>query len=305
MFTSFNGSARMARFGSGSVVLRARGDVALEEGQIIKAAPSIGAQGKHESRSEKYTYIPTIDVLRGLIKEGFQPVEVRQGGSRDELKRGFTKHMIRMRHAGDSVSRLSMVGDSVREIVLLNSHDGTSSYQLMNGLYRLVCLNGLITCEGGEMQRVAHKGDIIGQVIEGAYTVLSQGDATRERVKEMQSLQLSNGEQEAFASAALELRFNDKDEEGKRKAAPIEPRQLLGVRRHEDAGNDMWKTFNRVQENIIQGGNGYVHRAADGQRSRRHTRPVNSIDGNVSINRALWVLASKMQELKEGYAQAA
>lgn len=239
------------------------------------------------------------------MREGFQPVEVRQGGSRDEEKRGFTKHMIRMRHAGDSLQRMKLVGDSVREIVLLNSHDGTSSYQLMNGLYRLVCTNGLITCEGGKMQRVAHKGDIIGQVIEGAYTVLSQGDVTRERVKEMEALQLSRGEQEAFAAAALELRFNDKDEDGKRKAAPIEPSALLLTRRHEDAGADMWKTFNRVQENVIQGGAGYVHRAADGQRSRRHTRPVNSIDGNVTINRALWVLASKMQELKGGVSLAA
>ena len=35
------------------------------------AAPSIFAAGKHESRSERYAYIPTIDVLRGLQKEGF------------------------------------------------------------------------------------------------------------------------------------------------------------------------------------------------------------------------------------------
>lgn len=298
MYTSFNGQPRLARFGSGGTLLRAKHGTALEEQQILMAVPSIFAAEKHSSRSEKYTYIPTIEVLRGLLKEGFQAVEVRQGGSRDEEKRGFTKHMIRMRHAGDSLERMAQVGDSVREIVLINSHDGTSSYQLMNGLFRLVCTNGLITCDSGEMQRVAHKGDIIGQVIEGAYTVLSQSKEVAERVSDMQGLTLNEGEQQAFAEAALSLRFTGKDENGEAKEAPIEPKALLTVRRVDDNGSDLWRTYNRVQENVIQGGNGYMHRAANGRLSRRETRPVNSIDGNVTINRALWVLAKRMQELK-------
>ena len=64
------------------------------------AAPSIFAAGKHASRSERYTYIPTIEVLRGLRKEGFEPFMVAQSASRIEGKTEFTKHMIRMRHAG-------------------------------------------------------------------------------------------------------------------------------------------------------------------------------------------------------------
>jgi hypothetical protein len=77
-----------------------RGDQPLSEDQMRAAAPSIFAEGKHASRSERYTYIPTIDVLRGLRKEGFEPFMVAQGASRVEGKAEFTKHMIRMRHAG-------------------------------------------------------------------------------------------------------------------------------------------------------------------------------------------------------------
>jgi uncharacterized protein DUF932 len=33
-------------------------------------------------------------------------------------------------------------------LILLNSHDGTSSYQLMSGVFRIVCRNGLIVSEG-------------------------------------------------------------------------------------------------------------------------------------------------------------
>ena len=82
-----------------------RGDQPLSEDQMRAAAPSIFAEGKHASRSERYTYIPTIDVLRGLRKEGFEPFMVAQGASRVEGKAEFTKHMIRMRHAGQVQTR--------------------------------------------------------------------------------------------------------------------------------------------------------------------------------------------------------
>lgn len=294
MFQSFN-STKVARFGHGAVILRSRNNEALTEDQLRNAAPSVFAETAHGSRSERYTYIPTSEVLKGLQREGFMPYEVRQGGSKDDEKRGFTKHMLRLRHMSDNAV---VAGDSIKELILLNAHDGTSSYQLMSGLFRIVCSNGLITCEGGEMQRIAHKGDIINNVIEGAYKIIENTNESVGRVEEMKALTLNNGEAEAFAAAALELRYTAKDENGEIKKSPVEPGQILRARRSDDTGADLWKTFNRVQENLVQGGAGYVHRDTKGNRSYRRTRPVQSIDGNVTLNRALWVLANKMQELK-------
>ena len=118
------------RFARSTRVLR--GDAPLNEDQMRTAAPSIFAEGKHASRSERYTYIPTIDVLRGLRKEGFEPFMVAQGASRIEGKAPFTKHMIRMRHAGQVQTR-----PEANEIILINSHDGASSYQMLAGMFRL------------------------------------------------------------------------------------------------------------------------------------------------------------------------
>jgi hypothetical protein len=109
-----------------------RGDSPLSEDQMRAAAPSVFAEGKHASRSERYTYIPTIEVLRGLRKEGFEPFMVAQGASRTPGKAEFTKHMIRMRHAGQVQAR-----PEANEIILINSHDGASSYQMLAGLFRL------------------------------------------------------------------------------------------------------------------------------------------------------------------------
>jgi hypothetical protein len=108
------------RFASSSSVLRA--DVPLAEDQMRRTAPSIFAEGKHVSRSDRYTYIPTIDVLRGLRREGFEPFMVAQGQSRIPGKAEFTKHLIRMRHAGQVQARTE-----ANEIILINSHDGASS----------------------------------------------------------------------------------------------------------------------------------------------------------------------------------
>jgi hypothetical protein len=119
-----------ARFGQNTFVIRS--ETPLAEDQMRRAAPSIFTEGKHGSRSERYTYIPTIDVLRGLRQEGFEPFMVAQSKSRIEGKTEFTKHMIRMRHAGQVNTR-----PEANEIILINSHDGASSYQMLAGVFRL------------------------------------------------------------------------------------------------------------------------------------------------------------------------
>jgi hypothetical protein len=106
-----------------------RADHPLADDQIRAVAPSIFADAAHSSRSARYTYIPTSDVLAGLRREGFQPFMVCQTRVRNQEKREHTKHMIRMRHAGQIASR------EANEIILLNSHDGTSSFQLLAGMF--------------------------------------------------------------------------------------------------------------------------------------------------------------------------
>ena len=159
-----------ARFSRNTFVVRS--DTPLADEQMRRAAPSIFAEGKHGSRSERYTYIPTIDVLRGLRREGFEPFMVAQSKSRIEGKTEFTKHMIRMRHAGQVNAR-----PEANEIILINSHDGASSYQMLAGVFRFVCCNGLVVGTVSNDIRIPHKGNIQDEVIEGAFRVLEDFDA--------------------------------------------------------------------------------------------------------------------------------
>jgi hypothetical protein len=130
MISTLNTPRLASRFGQNAFVVRS--ETPLCDEQMRRAAPSIFAEGKHGSRSERYTYIPTIEVLRGLRREGFEPFMVAQSKSRIEGKTEFTKHMIRMRHAGQVNTR-----PEANEIILINSHDGASSYQMLAGVFRL------------------------------------------------------------------------------------------------------------------------------------------------------------------------
>lgn len=268
-----------------------RSDEPLAEDQILAAAPSVFAAGKHASRSDRYTYIPTIEVLRGLRKEGFEPFMVAQGSSRVEGKAEFTKHMIRMRHAGQLQAR-----PEASEIILINSHDGASSYQMLAGMFRFICCNGLVVGDIVEDIRIPHRGDIQGQVIEGAFRVLGEFETVEQHAEGMKALQLDAGERNAFATAALALRFGEgrATETGQARQAPVTAEQLLDARRIDDAGHSLWTTFQRVQENVMRGG--LPGRNAQGR--CHHTRAVGSIDRGVSLNRALWMLAEEMRNLK-------
>jgi hypothetical protein len=269
-----------SKFGRTAPVLRSH--VPLTDDQIRTVAPSIFAEEAHDSRSARYTYIPTITVLDGLRREGFQPFMVTQTRVRDEGKREHTKHLIRLRHANQVVSK------EANEIILLNSHDGTSSFQLLAGVLRFVCQNGMVCGKNVGEVRVPHKGNVVDEVIDGAIRVLKTFEVADEQREGMQALTLSEGAQTAFARAALELKWDTEET-----PPPVTEHQILRPRRMEDSRSDLWTTFNRVQENMCKGG--LRGRSANGRTTT--TREVSGIDQNVKLNRALWVLADEMRKI--------
>jgi hypothetical protein len=95
--------------------------------EIAQRAPSALATRPYDAMSAKYTYVPTLGVIEAMIKAGFQPFSASQSRTRIAGKGDFTKHMIRFRH--QDVSQALAVGDVIPEVVLINSHDGTSAYR--------------------------------------------------------------------------------------------------------------------------------------------------------------------------------
>lgn len=267
----------------------------MTEDQIRAIAPSVFAVTAHESRSEKFMPIPTIEVLRGLRKEGFEVVGVKQSVTRIPGKENFTKHLIRLRRMdADATYR---VGDTVAEMLLKNANDGTSVYDLFAGLFRIRCLNSLVAAMGTiDTVKVRHSGkDIVPRVIEGTYKVIENAKTALAAPQDWAQIRLDRDERMIFAEAARAIRFGDADGNVD---TPIQAEQLLHTRRRDDSDNDLWTNFNVVQENVIRGGLKGIATDANGHRRRMSTRSVNGIDQDVRLNRGLWTLATKMAELK-------
>jgi hypothetical protein len=257
----------------------------LTDDQIARVAPAVFADTAHDSRSSRYAYVPTKDLLAGMRAEGFLPVRVQQCVSRNESKRGHAKHLLRFRREDQ------LQAQEAREVVLINSHDGSSAYHMEAGIYRLACANGLIVGDTYDKIKVKHSGNIINQVIEGAYKVVTEFDAIGESIEHMRTANVTPEQQAAFARAALQLRYEDAENCG------INPQRLLTVRRTEDAAPNVWTTFNRVQEQLIKGGARGLKRDANNIPRRVSVRAINGIDQSTQLNRALWTLAEEFAKL--------
>lgn len=262
---------------------------ALSLDRIRSIAPSAFAVEKHHSRSERYTYVPTRDVIEGLMQEGFVPTRAMQSKARDASRVEFTKHAIWFRRA-DAVPQL---GALYPEIMLVNSHDGTSAFQAYAGLLRLVCMNGLLAGESVEVARVHHKGNAVRDVVDVSFRVIEDSRRSVDLAQGMSQIQLTRDQQLAFARSAHQLRF-----EGTPSGESYHPEQLLRVRRAEDHRSDLFTTLNVVQENLVRGGITGWQRDEHGRPTRRTTtRAVGSIDRLTALNRALTTLAEEMAKL--------
>ncbi len=261
-----------SRFGYANQIRR---DRPLTREELMQVVPSVF--GKRNTHPEARTIrIPTITVLESLQREGFQPFFACQTRVRDPGRRGYTKHMLRLRRDGE------INGQHVPEIILLNSHDGTSSYQMLPGYFRFVCQNGCV-CGQSLGKCVFHTGRRSGE----SYRRGLRGGGVFDRIEEkrdaMQSLVLPPPARRALAQAALTYRYGDEHQ-------PVTTADILTPRRREDYGKDLWSAYQTIQENMLKGG--ISGRSARGKRI--HTRAIHSIDTDIKLNRALWVMAETL-----------
>lgn len=264
---------------------------ALSNDQILAVAPSAFATEPWAGQSDKYEFIPTVEIINAMRESGFAPFKASQSSTRIEGKELFTKHMIRFRSL-DTLAKTAIVGDSLPEIVMINSHDGTSAYKLFFGIFRLVCSNGMVVADSllGSIN-IRHVGDVVREVIAGSKQLVESTPAVMDTVAKWQTIDLAPAESLALATAAHTYRFADADFV----PADVTPERLLRSNRYNDNGTDLWRTFNRIQENTTQGIKGRRDRVTG-----RNTglRGIKSIDGDVKLNRALWAMAEKMAALK-------
>lgn len=253
--------------------------------------PSIFATGKHHSRSEAYTYIPTIDPVMTLLDKGFVITQAKQSRARVLDRRPFTRHLVRLR-APD----IDTGTTAAPEVVLTNAHDGNSRFKIMAGLIVFACENGLVIADGRvEKVAVSHRGNVLADVVASVERIMESTIKTASVVTEWKGVAMSPAMIDLFTTQAMELRYG-RDDQGKVKT-PISVADAANARRLDDMPDDLWHVFNRVQENLINGGIGYVTSRRDAEGAQRvrnlRTRPVRGIAEDINLNQGLWALAEQ------------
>lgn len=256
----------------------------LTRHDLINQLPSALAESHDGRRSNRYTFVPTTEIVDSMEANGWGVVRARGPKSRTELSRGFGLHQLEFQDRNavafvDPRSHgLATSKPIFPRIHIINSHNGTSRFEVLAGLYAMVCSNGLMVSAGsvGEFS-VRHNSSFDA---EEAHRIIgefrSRMGKLNEAIEVWAGIDLSTEQQRNFATSAARIRWNKPDD-----ILP-DATMLLQRNRTEDNGSNLWTVFNVVQENLIGGGF---------KRSRRIARPISQLRESNRINAELWDLA--------------
>lgn len=236
---------------------------------------SVFTTSAHPRMSEKYTHVPTSIIIEDMAKLGWEVSMVKEVKARKDI--GYQKHIVKFRN-----NEIKITGENndvvFPEIVLVNSHNGSSSFKFMVGLFRLVCENGLIIMDQTfENISVYHRGYNFEHLRTNIQFIIEQLPLIVESMNKMCQRSLIQNEKEDFAKKALEIRFPNRS---------FNYDEILNPVRNEDKGDDIWSVFNVIQEKLIKGLMSY------GVKGRvRKARPIKNIDQDLKINSELYKLA--------------
>lgn len=272
--------------------------------QIVEKAPSVAAKAPHSGVSARYKFMDSLKVLKRLYDNGFYARSAMQNTARKDDQRGHEKHLVRLRH--ESVQER---GGYFPEVVMINSHDRTSGFSLMFGMFRLVCSNGMVVGNTLMGYSRRHLSGLTSQGIRGIISRFGKmSDQITEKIERMRVTELSHDERIAYANRVVGTRIPSIEDQIKEYAerrsisydSPPPGRvkelegnaryavanQVLKVRRPEDGGKDVWSTLNVVQENFMRGFYNPL--------SRRRGRPINNINQDIEVNTKVWSEAEKL-----------
>ena len=252
----------------------------LSKEQIKSKAPSIFTSTAAQGVSEKYTHIPTSNVIEDMDLLGWKVVDAKEVKARKGI--GFQKHLLVFRNEDVVINGAD--GDTVfPQILLTNSHDGKNSFTFTAGLFRMICENGLVvSTEQFEDVKMRHMGYTFEELQEQIKGMVERLPLTVESMNKMKQIEMSQDMAVEFARKAVATRFK----EGEMENISIDVNALLYPTRKEDDGSDLWSVFNVVQEKILEGDFNYTF----GVKVRK-ARKIKNFSQDLKINKELFNLA--------------
>ena len=233
---------------------------------------------KVSSLTDRYQLIRTDKVLEVFQDNGLQIDGKSFTKSRTPDLQGFKKHLISFSNPNLST------GDGQLQLLLTNSHDGSSSFQLDLGFFRFACANGLISGQADTCIKIRHTKNCLNKLDEAIRYQLDRLPQVSAAVDRWKQIDLSNSQIEAITVAATRLRKPTKH--------ILHSINRPFPKRPEDRADNLWTIFNRLQELVIRGGLTYtIYNLEEKRLEEKRTRKVTSIDTVKHLNKELWNIA--------------
>lgn len=209
----------------------------LTNEQLKEQAPALFTEEPHFEVSEKYNFIPTINMIEEIRANNWYPVTVSEASVRDEDKEGYQQHCVRFRHFED----LLVPGENAIELLLFNSHDRSKAFSISAGIFRFVCANGLVISDSlFESYKIRHLGERENDVVTAIENITAIKPKLMKKIEKLESINLSQVEKESFAKLSIPLRFEEH--------LDVNPQDLLIPHREEDYKDDLYTTLNVIQD---------------------------------------------------------
>jgi hypothetical protein len=262
--------------------------------ELKEFAPAVFANKPADGVSKNYSFIPTKEFVSRILDLGWELHSAKQNGANP-----FSRHMVRF--TNPSMGYFKLKGDNVKpQIILDNSHNRASSAQLHMGLFRLVCTNGLVVAMPGmytavKFRHMAVDKDELRRILDVAG---EQYKKVGDHIGDMQEVKMLVDQQEEFAIKAIAKRephmfVNDDGTINMKKiTASTNPAEIIKPLRGEDKADNLWTTFNVIQERMIKGG---YHRITESGRNSTVRELTNAVR-NVELNKELWGVAETYME---------
>ncbi len=242
--------------------------------------------------TDKYLFVNTETIIDDLSKLGWEPVTaaMRKSRGKDTI---FSKHMVSFQNPDIKITSADG-DDSYPRIIMTNSHDGLQAFKFSVGIFRLVCSNGLVIADEKFSEfKIKHKGYTFGELRQVISEAVKDLPNRVEVLNSMRNRELTKEEQEKLALDAMLVRAGIVPGSEKAKEFVYDEetiQDILEPKRDEDRGNDLWKTFNVIQEKITQGD---FHAALRGAKVRK-VRKIKSFEKDLDVNKKLFKLATNL-----------
>jgi hypothetical protein len=251
--------------------------------EAIELVPAIGATEPSQRVSGNYQFVSTQKVLERVQEYGWRITNASSQG-----RNVHAQHRVSLVHENDLEATNV---DGIPRIEMFNSHNLTKRLCFAVGYFRFVCSNGLMIATGpAETIRTKHRfsDDRMTSILEQVSEISNRFPKIKEKIELFNERELNEKEQFDYAEFALRGRFLYRKELPKRFQNIKQMTELLLTdRRQADQGNETWKVYNRIQENLMKGIEGL-------------TRPIHGYGDSVRVNQLLWKGAEHTLQFKDG-----